>query len=154
MRRMLPVRPEAAPMRLSGEELDDLMMRLFGDVDGKVFRPIEEKWAPRVDVEETEKEVLFKVDLPGVDPAKVTIEVVEGMLIVRGVKKEEREEKARHFHRTERFVGEFYRALPLPAGVEPDKIVARSLHGVITVVIPKKPEVLPRKIAVEPEMPE
>jgi HSP20 family protein len=149
---MLPRRPEAAPPRLFGDELDELMTRLFGDPEGRVLRPIEESWAPRLDVEETEKELLVKVDLPGVEPKDVVIEVVEGILILRGERKEEREEKAHHYHRIERFMGGFYRALPLPDGVEADKIKARNLNGVITVVIPKKPEVLPRKIAVEPEV--
>jgi HSP20 family protein len=149
MRTLLPWRPEAAPMRLFGEDLDNLMIRLFGNSEGKVFKPMAEKWIPRVDVEETEKELLVKVDLPGVEPKDLVIEVTEGVLILRGEKKVENEEKARNFHRTERFVGEFYRVLPLPTGIEPEKITARSFHGVITVVIPKKPEVLPRRIAVE-----
>ncbi len=153
MRRLLPWRPEVAPLRLFGEELDNLMMRLFGEREGRVFRPTEMKWAPRLDVEETEKDLLVKVDLPGVEPGDVVIEVVEGMLILRGERKEVREEKARDFRRPERFVGEFYRALPLPPGIEPEKITARSLHGVITVVIPKTPEVRPYKVPVQPEVP-
>src|SRR5262245_17710346 len=68
MRRLLPWMAEAAPMRLVGEELDNLMMMLFGDRECRVARPMEEKWTPRVDVEETEKELLVKVDLPGIEP--------------------------------------------------------------------------------------
>jgi HSP20 family protein len=152
MRGLLPWMPEAAPLRLFGEDLDNLMIRLFGNPEARVMKPIEEKWAPCVDFEETEKEVFVKADLPGVDPKEVVIEVIDGMLILRGTRKVEREEKEVNFFRTERFVGEFYRALPLPGGIDVEKITARSHHGVITVVIPKKPEVLPRKIAVEPEV--
>jgi HSP20 family protein len=147
----MPYLPPAAPMRLFGDELDDLMIRLFSDPEARVLAPLETKWAPHLDVEETPTEMIVKVDLPGIEPRDVVIEVADGVLILHGERKEEREEKGRNFHRTERFVGEFYRALPLPRGIDPEKIVARSLRGVVTVTIPRKPEVLPRKIAVEPE---
>ncbi len=131
------------------QEIDDLMMRMFGE------RPVAAEfesaagWTPRVDVEETEKQIIVKADIPGVDPKDVNITVQEGVLTLRGEKKEEREEKKQNFHRVERFVGEFYRELPLPPGADQEKIVATTAKGVITITIPKKPEVQPKKIAVK-----
>ena len=46
--------------------------------------------------------------------------------------------------------GQFYREVPLPAGTDADKITATSAQGVITVAIPKRPEILPKKIAIKP----
>jgi HSP20 family protein len=48
-------------------------------------------------------------------------------------------------------VGQFYRKIPLPTGIDPDKIVAKSGQGAVTVTIPKKPEALPKKVTIKPE---
>jgi HSP20 family protein len=69
-------------------------------------------------------------------------------LVLRGEKQEEKKEEKKDFHRIERFVGQFYREIPLPTGTNPDKISATSSKGVVTITIPKKPEVQPKKIAV------
>ena len=134
------------------ERLHGDMDRLFGRFFGEPFEevmPTAKTWAPRVDVEETEKEFLVKADLPGVEPKNVEVSMVDGSLVLKGERKEESEEKQKNYHRTERFVGEFYRMIPLPAGVDPDKISATCTKGVITVTIPKKPEVMPKKIPIK-----
>jgi len=127
-------------------EMEDLARRFFGEEENGGAT-----WAPRVDVEETEKEILVKADLPGVEPKDVEISVTDNALMVRGEKKEEREEKKKHYHRMERFAGSFYREVPLPTGADLEKISANSSKGVITVTIPKKPEVMAKKIMVKPK---
>jgi HSP20 family protein len=101
-----------------------------------------------VDVEESDREILVKADLPGVDPKHVEISVENGVLTVRGERKEEKEERKKNYHRIERFAGSFYRAVPLPPGADAEKVSATSTNGVVTVTIPKKPEAQPRKITV------
>jgi HSP20 family protein len=132
------------PFRL---EMEDLFERFFGpaETEGNGSKV----WAPRVDVVETDKDVVVKAELPGVDPKDVVLSVQGGVLIVRGEKKEEKEEKNKEYHRVERFFGQFYREVPLPAGTDPDKITATSAQGVIIVTIPKKPEIQPKKIAIK-----
>jgi HSP20 family protein len=134
------------------KEMESLFDRFFGEEPGggHAMRPAQ-AWAPRVDVEETDKEIMVKADLPGVDPKAVEITIQDGMLIVRGEKKEEREEKKKNFHRVERFVGSFYRALELPPGADAEKVAATSVNGVVTITIPKKPEAQPKRITVTPK---
>jgi HSP20 family protein len=130
------------------KEMEEVMERFFGDAGHRLpARP----WAPRVDVEETDKEILVKADLPGVDPKAVEIAVENGVLTVRGERKEEREEKRKNCHRVERFAGSFYRAIPLPPGADAERVTATSTNGVVTVSIPKKTEAQPRKITVTPK---
>ncbi|HEY8503831.1 MAG TPA: Hsp20/alpha crystallin family protein [Gemmataceae bacterium] len=128
------------------KEFDDLVRRFGG--------PMEEarevaQWAPRVDVEESEKEIVVKADIPGVDPKDIEVSVSDSSLILRGERKEEREEKKKDYHRVERFFGRFYRQIPLPSGAETDKISATCSKGVVTVTIPKKAEAQPKKIPIQ-----
>jgi HSP20 family protein len=127
-------------------EMDDLFARFFGTEPMAVMAG--KSWAPRVDVSETDKEFVVRADLPGVDPKDVEVTVADGALILKGEKKEEKEEKAKNFHKIERFVGEFYREVPLPVGADPDRVAATTAKGVVTVTLPKKPGVLPKKVPV------
>ena len=97
------------------------------------------------------REFVVKADLPGVNPKDVDIQVVDNVLTLRGGKEEKKEEKKKNYHRIERFTGQFYRAIGLPAGADADKVTATTSNGTITVTIPKKPEAQPKKIAVQPK---
>lgn len=134
------------------KEMETLMERFFGEESGN-GHPLQaiQSWAPRIDVEETDKEIVVKADLPGVDPKAVEVSVENGVLTVRGEKKEEKEKKEKNFHRIERFSGSFYRAIALPPGTDAEKVNASSANGVIIITIPKKPEAQPKKITVTPK---
>jgi len=150
MRTLIPWRrANGGPFNLMRREVDDMFRRFFAEPVEEMSGLTVHEWAPSVDVEESEKEVLVKADLPGVDPKDVEISVTEGALVLKGEKKEEREDKKKNYHRVERFVGKFYREIPLPAGADAEKITAASTKGVITITIPKKPELVAKKIAVK-----
>lgn len=127
-------------------EMEDLLQRMFGDghpnKEGSV-------WVPQVDVSETEREFLVKVDLPGVETKDIDISISGGMLMLKGERKEEREEAKGGYQRCERFMGTFYRELPIPSSVDPDQITAETAKGVVSIHLPKKPELKPKKIAVQ-----
>jgi HSP20 family protein len=149
MKTLIPWRAGDNFLEQMRTEMDDMFQRFFG-------LPVESRsngesnvWAPRVDVSETDKAYLVKADLPGVDPKDVEINVRDGILTVRGEKKEQKEEKHKNFHRVERFVGQFFRSIPLPTGVDEESVQATTTKGVLTVTIPKKPEAQPKKIAVK-----
>jgi HSP20 family protein len=135
------------------KEVDDVFRRVFGKIaeDGEELA-VPAEWSPRVDVSETDKAITVKADLPGVDPKDVDVTVRDGVLTIKGEKKEEREEKKKNYQRMERFCGKFYRAISLPTGVDEDNIAAATAKGVVTVTIPKKPEAQPKKIAVKTEV--
>lgn len=149
MKTPMPWRHTFSMMEPFRREMAELFERFFGEEDGN--GQAVQTWAPRVDVEETDKEFLVKADLPGVDPKDVEIHVVDRVLTLRGEKREEKEEKKKNYHRIERCYGRFYRAIPLPAGVDADRVAASSAKGVITIAIPKKPEMQPKKITVKPQ---
>lgn len=139
------------PFQHFQQEMNQLVKRFFGESEGVESRAGLLAWTPRVDVEEDDKQFVIKADLPGVDPKDVDVSIVENSLVLRGHKKEEREEKKKNYHRVERFEGQFYREIPLPRGIEAEKIQAKSANGVLTVTIPKKAEAQPKKITIQAE---
>ena len=127
-------------------EFDDLFQRMFGD--GPVATA-PATWAPRVDVSETDQEFLVKADLPGVEAKNMDISVSDGVRVLKGERKEEKRDEKKGYQRYERFTGSFYREIPIPASVDADKITAESAKGVVCVRLPKKPELKPKKIAIQ-----
>lgn len=148
MKSLIPWSRSTSFMEPFRQEMDEMFQRFFPPLATN-GGDAAQAWAPRVDVEETEKEVIVKADLPGVDPKDIDISVVDGSLVLKGEKRQEKEEKKKNYHRVERFFGQFYREIPLPAGTDADKIVASSTKGVIVVTIPKKAEAQPKKIVVK-----
>jgi len=130
------------------QEMDQMFHRFGGELTPKAGPGEFAIWAPNVDVEETEKEIVVRADLPGVEPKDVEVTVENDTLIVRGEKKEEYEDKKKNFHRMERFIGRFYREIPLPTGTEPEKVQATSAKGVLEIHIPKGEAYRPRKVPV------
>lgn len=133
------------------KEMEGVMEKFFGEDAGNGKASLVKTWAPRVDVEETDKEIVVKADLPGVDPKAIEISVENGILTVRGEKKEEKEEKNKNYHRVERFAGSFSRAIALPPGADAEKVSATSTNGVVTITVPKKLGAQPKKITVTPK---
>ena len=110
-------------------------------------------WAttPAMDVAETEKGYELTAELPGMSEGDVEVVAADGVLTIRGEKKEEKEEKKKDYHLSERRYGSFERRLQIPAGVDADKIEAVFKNGVLTVTLPNKPEAqkLAKKIEVK-----
>jgi HSP20 family protein len=94
-------------------------------------------FTPKVDIKETEKEVVITAEVAGVQPEDLEVKVYGDNLILSGEKKEEKEEKLANYYHMERRYGSFQRVLPLPAGANRDAIEATTSHGVLTVKIPK-----------------
>jgi HSP20 family protein len=97
--------------------------------------------APRVDVGETETEVTVEAELPGVDEKDIDVTLVDNLLTIKGEKKQEKEEKRKDYHLTERSYGSFSRSMALPFDADPDKIKAAFKDGVLTITLPKPPEI-------------
>jgi len=103
-------------------------------------------WLPAIDVAETEKEIVVKAEMPGLDPRDLEISVVGDALQIRGEKRQESERKGESWHRVERRYGTFSRTVPLPCAVDVERAVAEAHHGVLTVKLAKSAEHQPRKI--------
>lgn len=89
-----------------------------------------------------------KIDLPGVDPGSIDIDVEDRTLTVRAERKSVPEGEDHQWLTRERPSGNFARQLTLGAGLAPDKIEAHYTDGVLTLAIPVSEAAKPRKIAV------
>jgi HSP20 family protein len=117
--------------------------RVFDDFFGESWLAPRRKMAagfwPQVDVTETDKEIKVSADIPGVEPKDIDVSVEDGMLIIKGEKKYEREEKEKGQHRMERSYGSFERTIELPAVVDESKAKAEFKKGVLRLTLPKRP---------------
>ena len=93
-----------------------------------------------VDVAEKDHAYEITAELPGLDEKDIEVKQSDGMLTIKGEKKEETEEKKKDFYLAERRYGSFERSFRVPESVNTDKIDATFKKGVLTVVLPKKPE--------------
>jgi len=94
----------------------------------------------RVEVNEHDQAYEVVAELPGLDDTDVDVEVANGMLVLKGEKSSEREEKEKNCYFSERSYGAFRRAFRIPEDVAADKITAEFTKGVLTVSLPKTAE--------------
>jgi HSP20 family protein len=114
------------------------------DEIGRWFEPSEKEserrsaaWAPNIDIKETDKEIIVKADLPGMDIKDIDVSVDQDSLVIKGERKFEKEEKEKDYVRVERSYGSFYRSFSLGVPVKEDEIKASYQNGVLDVKIPK-----------------
>ena len=105
-------------------------------------------WMPAVDVWETENELVYAFDLPGIPEDKISVEYDEGALTVSGERERKEETQGDRFYRYERRFGSFTRTVGLPQGVSEDSIRADYRDGVLEVHVSKPEQPKPRRIQV------
>jgi HSP20 family protein len=94
------------------------------------------QWSPQVEVFERDGNLVLRADLPGVKRDDVEVSVDNGVLTIRGQRRQEYRETEGGYRRTERSYGTFFRQIPLPEGVEPNQLAASYEDGVLEIVVP------------------
>lgn len=132
-------------------DVEDYFDRLFDPRRWPAAWPTENEfeWKPATDIAETDKEFVFKAELPGVKKEDVSVELEGNMLTIRGERKEQKEEKTAKLHRVERFHGSFLRSFSLPENVDAKSISADMNDGVLQVHLQKMTEAAVEKTKVE-----
>jgi HSP20 family protein len=125
-------------------ELSDLMSRFFGEEARGEWMPP----SPAVDVSETDKEIIVKAEIAGIDPADLDVSLSGDVLTIRGEKKQEKVEKEEGRHRVERVFGSFTRSFTLPVPVQEDKVEASFKNGLLTLTLPKAESVQKKSIKI------
>ena len=107
------------------------------------------EWLPSLDVAETKNEIVVKAEVPGLDLKDIDISLSEGLLTIKGEKKQEREEKEENYHLVERSYGTFTRSIRIPNEVQSDKINASYKNGVLKIVLPKSEEAKKKEVKIK-----
>ncbi len=110
-------------------------------------------FSPAFDIKETKEAYLFKADVPGIQDKDLEVTMTGNRLTVSGKRDEEKEEKSERYYAYERNYGSFSRSFTLPEGTDTENLRASLDAGVLTISVPKKPEVQPKRIAVKTENP-
>ena len=125
------------------------LMGVEEDFDRLVGRAFSRNaWVPALDVRETEDRFEVQVDLPGMEPEKVSVTFEDGMLTITGSREFSAEEKEATYHRIERSFGSFARSIRLPRTADVERIDASFDKGVLSVTVPKVEAAKPRQIEV------
>jgi HSP20 family protein len=104
---------------------------------------------PAMDVVENEQDLTVRVDLPGLTPEQLHVEVENGVLTISGETGDTVEKEGERYHYRERRFGSFQRSIRLPNTLDADKVDASYENGVLNVVIPKLPQAQPKQISVK-----
>lgn len=123
------------------------MNKMFDNFSNSLFNPSFSKELdfnktsfPKMDVVETEKEIKVTAELPGMDEKDIEVNFSGDVLVIEGEKKAEKEDKKEGYYLMERSYGNFHRAIPIPAGVDREKVEAKFKKGVLKITLPKTEE--------------
>ena len=124
-----------SPFRALREEFDHLFSRLASDWDGKW---LSREFSPACDVSETADAFQIRMDVPGMKPDDITVQVTGDSVHISGERKEQKaEDKVITYQRLERRSGKFSKTLRLPSAVNEEQVQAEFDDGILTVTLPK-----------------
>jgi HSP20 family protein len=105
-------------------------------------------WVPALDVWETEGEVVYALDLPGIPEDDISVELEDGALTVTAQRERKEELSEDQLYRFERRFGTYSRTFGLPQGVTEDQINADYKNGVLEIHVAKPEQPKPRRIQI------
>ncbi|WP_372986171.1 Hsp20/alpha crystallin family protein [Marinobacter sp.] len=108
-------------------------------------------WAPAVDIKETDQAFTVEAELPGMSKDDVKVTVHDGILTIKGERRQEEETEDKKMHRIERFYGSFMRSFTLPENVDENSVKANFKDGLLTLTINKAEPKEPKAIEVNVE---
>lgn len=123
------------PFRAMRDEFEQIFNRLSSDFDSTKW--LTSEFSPACDLSETADAFQIRMDVPGIKPDDITVQVTGDTVHIAGERKEEKEEKEKTYHRLERRSGSFSQTLRLASAINEEKVQAEFHDGVLTVTLPK-----------------
>ena len=126
------------------DQMDRLLNEVFGTLGARALA-----WAPACNTYEDEQGFWVEAAVPGFDQKDIEIAIEDGVLTVKGERKNDTREPNRTYFVREIGRGAFSRSFSLPSNVDPSKVSASYKQGVLTIELPKREEAKPRRITIE-----
>jgi HSP20 family protein len=101
-------------------------------------------WTPTIEILTKKDRLIVRAEIPGVNPAEVKVELVEGLLTIKGERRKEVIDEKEGFYKSERLYGQFLRTIPLPEGAIDEEAKATFTNGVLEVIVPIPPYAPPK----------
>lgn len=118
-------------------EMDNFSREVSNFFDLSPFRFFSGMNSPRVDVYQTEKDVIVKAEIPGITKEDLDVYINEDSIRLSGQSKRDNEYKDENIYRTERYYGSFSRTIPLPVEVKTEQAKAEYKDGILSIIVPK-----------------
>jgi len=142
------------PSNMPGSVFDELW-RLQQEVDGLFgswssplgIRSLPRGSFPAINVGQTQERVDVYLFAPGIDPKSLDISIQQNLLTVSGKREAGAVEEA-DYYRQERFGGEFRRAISLPEDVDPERVQAKYVDGIVQIGVQRRESARPRQIEI------
>lgn len=120
-------------------EVDNFTKDMWNMLDRFPFsRPFNLNGGPKIDIYETNDEIIMKAEIPGIDKKDLNVSVDENYIRLSGQIKRSNEFSDENIYHSERFYGNFSRTIPLPVGIKPDQTTAEYKDGILTITAPKQ----------------
>jgi len=126
------------------DQMDRLLNEVFGTLSGRGLA-----WVPACNTYEDEQGFSVEAAVPGFDQKDIELSIEDGVLTVKGERKNDAPAPDRTYFVREIGTGSFSRSFRLPSNVDPNKVSASYKHGVLTIELPKREEAKPRRITIE-----
>lgn len=107
------------------------------------------RFAPAMDILESDQDYVLRVDLPGLGENDVKLEILEGVLTLSGERRSSQDDSRDGYRRIERSTGSFSRSVTLPKGVDATAVTAQFENGVLEIHIPKPEEKKPQAVEIK-----
>lgn len=133
MKHLIPSRLNKSLRPSSFDEFDSFFNNFFSPT---VYNEVAQ-YEPKCDIEETDKEFLVSLDIPGMNKKDIEVEVKDHQLRISGERKRENKESKEGYTRYERSYGTFQRVFSLPTNVDSENVVASYKDGELNITIPK-----------------
>ena len=133
-------------IRSMQHDMDRLFDRFLGrgsTDEGPAF------WMPSVESYTKDNRLVFKTELPGVDPKDLDVSVTDRELVIRGERKAEKDTKEENYLYREINYGSFERRFLLPEGVKTEELKAKFANGILEITVPAPAIAKGRKIEIE-----
>lgn len=129
------------------ERMKRQMDRLMEGFGGPYQRP-DAGVFPLINLTESAEGFIIRAELPGVAAGDLDIQATSNTVSLSGERKIPPENKDARWHRREREAGKFSRIIAMPSEINPDKVEANLVDGILTIVVHKAEAAKPRQISV------